>query len=71
VKTLNDWEEDNICSSLASFATREILPHGHYVVWLHDYKGFFTINGFCNAHFGALNGLDFPAMSISKSKAPI
>ena len=71
VRSLNDWEEDNICNLLALLASKEVFPQGNDEIVLPlNYKGSFSLKSFCSTQFEALNGRDFVAKSIWKSKAP-
>jgi len=71
VRNLNDWKEDMICNLLAVLAGKEVLSQGKdEIVWPLDSKGSFSVKRFCFTHFDALDGRDFAAKSIWKSKAP-
>ena len=50
VRSLNDWEEDSICSLLALLAGKEVLPQGNdVIVWPLNSKGSFSIKSFCSS----------------------
>jgi len=71
VRSLNDWEEDNICNSLAALAGKEVLSQGKdEMVWPLNSKRSFSVKSFCSTQFEALDGCDFVAKSIWKSKVP-
>jgi len=56
---------------LAVLAGKEVLSQGKdEIVWPLNSKGSFSVKSFCSTYFDALDGRDFTAKSIWKSKAP-
>jgi len=69
VRSLNDWEEDSICSLLALLASKEVLPQGNdVIVWPLDSKGSFSVKSFCSTEVEATSCWDGAAKTIWNSK---
>ena len=71
VRSCNDCEEDNICSSLTLLASKQVLSQGNEeIVWQLNSKESFPVENFCSTQLGAYESWDVAAKSIWKSKAP-
>ena len=70
MRSLNDWEEDNISNLLALLAGKEVVPQGNDdIVWPLNSKGSFSFKSFCSTQVEAKDCWDVTTRSIWKFRA--
>jgi len=70
-RILNDWEDNKVCSFLATLAKINVLPEGiDKIVWTCVPNSPFTIKSFSEKLHGGGNCSHFPIKAIWTSKAP-